>query len=228
MGLAMSGAHLPAKRMHGAAPYHRANGSRKAATIAVGVVVGTGAGLLAKAKIASLLLVAPIGLVTGAIAAAIVWNASRPKRFASGMGAEAAPPSNVLIGPDSTAAVWVVAGHTISAAVLRSDTPGLTDVYVSYDGAQVPKIVLHADYDVAKQGMDGLKARILQAMAVGALGGGVAGHERPQAPPGLHWVDDGLPGDVLESNRCGMGWETTPLSRRFERLYARRPDLRCR
>jgi hypothetical protein len=256
-------------------------------------------------KIASLFLVAPIGLLTGVAAAALVWNGMqpKPKRLPMGAGADAplatvtgqwnlgghwvnvsattnhlggtdvlctydnqplstityndynvlkqglqglAPrifqtvaeivsspsfeagaddaPSNMIVGPDSTTGVWKMAGHTISIAVLRSDAPGVTDVFAAYDQLQLPKMVIQADYDVAKKGIEGLKARILQAMAVG-VAAPVAGYgyERPPAPRGLRWRDDGLPGDVLESE---CGYETTPLSRRFARLYARRPDLR--
>jgi len=141
MGLAMSGAH--AQRTHGAGAHvpRRAtgsDGSKKAITAAVGVAAGVGAGLLAKAKIASLLLVAPIGLVSGVAAAALAWNWMRPK-------SKATP----LVGLDAY------------------------------------------------------------------------GHDRPSAPRGLRWADNGLPGDGLEVQRC-----PTPLARRFERLYERRPDLR--
>jgi hypothetical protein len=73
----------------------------------------------------------------------------------------------VQVGPDATTGEWTIAGHAISVAMIRSGA--VTDVYATYDGAQLPKMTIQADYDVARQGIQAIKTRVLQAMSLGPL-----------------------------------------------------------
>ena len=133
---------------------------RRVATALAGGLGAAVAGMLSAPGV----VIAGAAAVSGFTAWKVIGRYAQ-NRNALDAGAEGDP--NVQIGPDATTGEWTVAGHAITVAVMPSGKPGVTDVWATYDGIQIPKMTIAAEYAVARRGIQGLKRRILQAMDPG-------------------------------------------------------------